>query len=48
MPKEAAADAKIANSTRRHSLAEATIYRWKSKYGGLKVSDAQWLKELES
>jgi putative transposase len=33
---------------RRHGVSEATIYNWKSKYGGLEVSEAQRLKELES
>jgi hypothetical protein len=29
-------------------VSEATIYNWKSKYGGLEMSDARRLKELES
>ena len=29
------------------SVSEATIYTWKSKYGGMDVSDAQKLKGLE-
>ncbi|GAA5049032.1 hypothetical protein GCM10023208_06870 [Erythrobacter westpacificensis] len=29
-------------------VSEATIYNWKSKYGGLEVSDARRLKALES
>jgi len=29
-------------------VSEATIYNWKSKYGGLEVSEARWLRELES
>jgi putative transposase len=28
-------------------VSEATIYTWKSKYGGMEVSDARRLKELE-
>ena len=28
-------------------LGEATIYTWKSKYGGMEVSEARRLKELE-
>ena len=31
----------------RHGVSEATIYNWKSKYGGLEVSEARRLKELE-
>jgi putative transposase len=29
-------------------VSEATIYNWKSKYGGLDVSEARRLRELES
>ncbi|MAL75014.1 MAG: IS3 family transposase [Rhodospirillaceae bacterium] len=46
--KEAEAGAKTADVARRHGVSEATIYNWKSKYGGLEVSEARRLKELES
>ena len=46
--KEAEAGAKTADLARRHGVSEATIYNWKSKYGGLEVSDARPRKELES
>ena len=45
--KEAEAGAKTADLARRHGVSEATIYNWKSKYGGLEVSDARRLKALE-
>jgi putative transposase len=32
---------------RRLGIAGNTLYRWKAKYGGLEVSDAKRLKELE-
>ncbi len=32
---------------RRHGISEATFYKWKSKYGGLDVSEAKRLKSLE-
>lgn len=32
----------------RHGVAENTIYRWKSKFGGVEVSDAKRLRELEA
>jgi putative transposase len=32
---------------RRHGVSTQTLYRWKAKYGGLEVSDAQRLKALE-
>jgi len=31
---------------RKHGLSEASYYRWKSKFGGMSVSDAKRLKEL--
>lgn len=33
---------------RRHGIAEQTFYRWKSKFGGMEVSDAKRLRELEA
>ena len=32
---------------RRHGISQQTFYRWKSKYGGMEISDAQKLKALE-
>ena len=32
---------------RKHGISEATYYNWKAKYGGMTVSEAQRLKELE-
>lgn len=32
---------------RKHGISEQTYYRWKSKYGGLEVSDARRLRVLE-
>jgi len=32
---------------REIGVAENTYYRWKAKYGGMSVSDARRLKELE-
>ena len=33
---------------REHGVVENTLYRWKSKYGGMEVSEAKRLRELES
>ncbi len=33
---------------RKHGISEQTFYRWKSKYGGIDVSDVRRLKQLES
>ena len=32
---------------RKHGICEQTYYSWKSKYGGMEVSEARRLKELE-
>ena len=47
MLKEAEAGAKTAYLARRYGIAEATIYNWKAKYGGLEVSEAKRLRALE-
>jgi putative transposase len=45
--KEADAGAKIAELCRKHGISDATFYNWKAKFGGMTVSEAQRLKELE-
>ena len=45
--KEHEAGAKVADLMRRHGISEQSFYRWKSKYGGMEVSEAKRLKELE-
>lgn len=37
----------VAQITREHGISEATFYQWKSKYGGLAVSELSRLKHLE-
>ena len=32
---------------RKHGISDATFYKWRSKYGGLEVSEAKRLKSLE-
>ena len=39
--------AKTADLCRKHGISEATFYNWKSKFGGLDVSEAKRLKQLE-
>lgn len=46
--KEAKADAKTFDLFNRYGVSEATIYNWKSKYGGLEVFRAPRLKDRES
>ena len=45
--KEAEAGMKVSELCRKHGISEPTYYNWKSKYGGMTVSDAQRLKALE-
>ena len=33
---------------RQHGISMATLYKWKSKFGGMEISDAKRLKGLES
>jgi len=46
--KESEAGAKTAELCRKHGISEATFYNWKSKFGGMTVSDARSLKDLET
>jgi putative transposase len=32
---------------RKHGISDATFYTWRSKYGGMEVSDARKLKAIE-
>ncbi len=36
-----------ADVCRKHGISSATFYKWKSKFGGMDVSDAKRLKALE-
>jgi putative transposase len=41
------AGVKTSDVCRKHGISSATFFKWKSKYGGLEVSDARRLKALE-
>jgi putative transposase len=45
--KEAEAGVAVAELCRKQGICEQTYYRWKSKYGGLEVSEARRLRQLE-
>lgn len=46
--KEHEAGTRTADICRRLGISDQTFYRWKAKYGGLEVSDARRLKQLEA
>lgn len=46
--KELEAGAKAAELARRYGVSDVTIYNWKSRYGGMEVSQLRRLKDLES
>jgi putative transposase len=45
--KEHEAGVAVTELCRKHGVSDASIYKWKAKYGGLEVSDAKRLKTLE-
>jgi putative transposase len=45
--KQHEAGRKVADLAREIGVSDATIYTWKSKYGGMEVNEAQRLKSLE-
>ena len=47
MIKEQEAGLSTAEVCRKHGLSPATFYKLKAKYGGLEVSDARRLRQLE-
>lgn len=44
---EGAAGAKTSELIRRHGISRETFYKWRRKYGGLKVDEAKRLRALE-
>jgi len=45
--KQAEAGMKTAEICRQHGISSATFYKWKGKYGGLEVSEARRMRQLE-
>ncbi len=45
--KQAEAGMTVAALCRQHGMSDATFYKWRSKYGGLDVSEARRLRGLE-
>jgi putative transposase len=46
--KEQEAGTPVAELCRKHGMSAATFYTWKSKYGGLEISEAKRLRALEA
>ena len=46
--KEAEAGLKVDDVCRKHGISTGTYYNWKSKDGGLSVSELKRIKELEA
>jgi len=42
-----AAGAKASELCRQHGISKATLYNWRAKYGGMTISDARRLRQLE-
>lgn len=45
--KQHEAGATVAQLCRDHNVGQATFYKWKAKFGGMNVSEAKRLKQLE-
>jgi putative transposase len=45
--KEHEAGIAVSELCRKHGVSDASIYKWKAKYGGLEISEAKRLKQLE-
>lgn len=45
--KEHQAGLPAAELCRKHGISDATFYKWRSRYGGMEISDARKLRGLE-
>jgi putative transposase len=45
--REQEAGMKTADVCRKHGISEPTFYAWKAKFGGMGISEARRLKQLE-
>ena len=45
--KEHEAGVSVADLCRKHGVSDASIYKWKAKFGGMDVSEAKRLRSLE-
>lgn len=45
--RQAEAGVRVADLCRQHGISDATFYKWRSKFGGMNISDAKRLRQLE-
>ncbi len=45
--REQEAGAKAADLARKYAVSQTTLYNWKAKFGGMEISEAKRLKQLE-
>jgi putative transposase len=45
--KEAEAGMPVAQLCRKHGFSDASFYKWRAKFGGMDISEARRLRELE-
>ena len=45
--KEAESGISVPELCRKYGIGQSTLYKWRSKYGGMEASDVKRLKELE-
>ncbi len=45
--RESEAGVKTVDICRKHGISDATFYKWKNKFGGMDVSEARRLRQLE-
>jgi putative transposase len=46
--KEAEAGVPVKELCRQHGFSDASFYKWRAKFGGMQVSEAKRLRELEA
>ena len=45
--RQAEAGIRVVDLCRQHGISDATFYKWRSKFGGMNISDAKRLRQLE-
>ena len=45
--KEHEAGVSVADLCRKHGVSDASVYKWKAKFGGMELSEAKRLRALE-